>query len=77
MGDVKGALDAVLVGRLELQRILPVQEDVPGLLNWTNYESTGGGVTFGVPACLLYFPTFFRRICSKFREKMQIFLEIH
>ena len=38
-----------------------------------------GGVTFGLPACLLYFPTVFLRICSKFkfREKMQKFLEIH
>ena len=46
-------------------------------LKWTNYESTGGGVTFGLPACLLHLPTFFRRICLKFREKMQNFLEIH
>ena len=26
----------------------------PGLVKWTNYDSTGGGVTFGLPACLLY-----------------------
>ena len=30
----------------------------------------GGGVTFGLPACLLYFPTVFRRICSKFWGKL-------
>ena len=45
-------------------------EDPPWLFKWTNYDSTGGGVTFGLPACLLYFPAVFRRICSKFREKM-------
>ena len=36
-----------------------------------------GGITFGLPACLLYFLTGFRRICSQFREKMQKVLEMH
>ena len=41
-----------------------------GCFKCTNYDSTGGGgVTFGLPACLLYVPTVFRRICSNFRDK--------
>ena len=42
---------------------------IPGQFKWTNYDSTGGGVTFGLPACLLFFPTVFRRNSSTFREK--------
>ena len=49
----------------------------PGLFQWTNYDSTGGRGHFR-PACLpTIFSTVFRRILSKFREKMQKFLEIH
>ena len=40
---------------------------------WTNYdERRVGGVTFGLPACLLYFPTVLRRICSNFVKNTEI-----
>ena len=67
-------VDAPVEGLVQLLPAVGRQDgdaaEVPGLFKWTNYDSTGGGVTFGLPACLLYFPTVFRRICSTFREKM-------
>ena len=39
-----------------------------GCLSGRIMSRRGGGVTFGLPACLLYFPTVFRRIYSKFRK---------
>ena len=57
---------AALPGRLHL-----------GCLSGRIMTRRGGGVTFGLPSCLVYVPTIFRRIYSKFREKMQKSLEIH